>query len=157
MDRMIGMFAAKGFSIQEMVSLVGGGHTIGFVHCTEFGHRIFGKTVDPSINPKLVEGLKKICANYLQNQALSAFLDVMSPGVFDNTIFKNLQKGLGVMSSDQLMFLDPRTKPFVDKYAADGKAFFNDFAKAMEKMSVYGVKTGRQGEVRKRCDAVNAA
>ncbi|KAL3529604.1 hypothetical protein ACH5RR_008926 [Cinchona calisaya] len=155
-DTMVNTFAAKGFNVHEMVALIGGGHTIGFAHCSEFGNRIFGPNVDPSINPKLVEGLRKNCANYTSNQGLSAFLDVMSPGVFDNTIFKNLQKGLGVLSSDQILFSDLRTKPVVDKYAQDSKAFFNDFAKAMEKVSVYGVKTGRKGEVRKRCDAFNS-
>ncbi|KAL3512939.1 hypothetical protein ACH5RR_025656 [Cinchona calisaya] len=155
-DTMINTFAAKGFAIQEMVALIGGGHTIGFAHCSEFANRIFGPNVDPSMNPVLVEGLRKICGNYTTNEGLSAFLDVMSPGVFDNTIFKNLQKGLGVLSTDQILFSDPRTRPIIDKYAQDSKAFYDDFAKAMGKVSVYGVKTGRKGEVRKRCDVFNS-
>ncbi|XP_027169427.1 peroxidase 41-like [Coffea eugenioides] len=156
-DTMINIFAAKNFTIPEMVALIGGGHTIGFAHCSEFADRIFGPKVDPSINPKLVEGLKKTCANYTTNEGLSAFLDVMSPGVFDNRLFKNLQNGLGVLASDQVLFSDPRTRPLVDKYAQDSQAFFDDFARAMEKVSIYGVKTGKEGEVRKRCDVLNSA
>jgi peroxidase len=41
-------------------------------------------------------------------------------------------------------------------YAANENKFFQDFAHAMEKVSVYNVKTGRKGEVRHRCDAFNS-
>jgi hypothetical protein len=43
----------------------------------------------------------------------------------------------------------------VEIYAKDEKKFFQDFARAMEKLSVYGIKTGRRGEIRRRCDAIN--
>ncbi|KAH8479367.1 hypothetical protein H0E87_031652 [Populus deltoides] len=60
----ISLFYSKGFSVQEMVALVGA-HTIGFSHCKEFSHRLFNfsKTseIDPAYNPKYAEGLRKLC------------------------------------------------------------------------------------------------
>lgn len=67
MDSIINLFAAKGFTVQEMVALTGA-HTIGFSHCKEFTDRLFhySKTTptDPELQPKLVEGLKRTCANF---------------------------------------------------------------------------------------------
>ena len=54
------------------------------------------------------------------------------------------------------MWSDMRTKPFVQRYAANNTEFFDDCAKAMEKLSMYGVKTGADGEIRRRCDAFNS-
>lgn len=155
MDQMIQKFQGLGFNVQEMVALVGGGHSIGFVHCKEFANRIVGKP-DPTMNPKLVERLRGMCVNYTTNPDMAAFLDVITPGTFDN-MFKNLMKGLGVLGSDQLLLSDPGTRPFVEKYANDSLAFSADFARAMEKLNVYKVKIDNQGEVTRRCDAPNTA
>ncbi|XP_060213509.1 peroxidase 41-like [Lycium barbarum] len=156
MDQMIQKFQGLGFNIQEMVALAGGGHSIGFAHCKEFADRIFGEP-DPTMNPKLAERLRGMCGNYTMDTDMAAFLDVITPGTFDNMLFKNLMKGLGVLGSDQLLLSDPRTRPFVEKYANDALAFAADFACAMEKLNVYQVKIDNQGEVRRRCDAVNTA
>ncbi|XP_010928551.1 peroxidase 31 [Elaeis guineensis] len=159
-SQMISIFAAKGFTVQEMVAL-SGAHTVGFSHCKEFAHRIYNhnnggqNAFDPSMNPKFAEALQKACANYIKDETIATFNDIMTPGKFDNMYFKNLARGLGLLASDQLLMSDPRTKPFVQLYAANNTAFFNDFAHAMVKLSVYGVKTGRKGEVRRRCDNFN--
>ncbi|KAE8690801.1 Peroxidase 6 [Hibiscus syriacus] len=87
--------------------------------------------------------------------AMSAFNDVYTPGKFDNMYYKNLQRGLGLLSSDQAMVTDPRTKPFVDRYAANQKAFFDMFAHSMLKLSVYKVQENINGDVRRRCDQFN--
>ncbi|XP_040988014.1 peroxidase 65-like [Juglans microcarpa x Juglans regia] len=158
MTHMIKMFADKGLTLKEMVAL-NGAHTIGFSHCKEFSDRIFNyskKTpTDPAIYPKFADALRKTCANYTKDHTMSAFNDVMTPGKFDNMYFQNLQRGLGLLTSDHLLATDPRTKPIVDLYASDQTMFFQDFSHAMEKLSVYGVKTGPKGEVRHRCDAFN--
>ncbi|GFP96157.1 peroxidase 6 [Phtheirospermum japonicum] len=159
MTHIIDTFAAKGFTVQEMVALTGA-HTIGFSHCSEFADRIFNYSPtadhDPSMNPDYAQGLKKLCQNYKKDPTIAAFNDPMSPGRFDNTYFVNLQRGIGLLASDQAMAVDPRTKPFVDLYAANESAFFEAFSHAMEKVSVHNVKTGRKGEVRRRCDAPNS-
>ncbi|XP_019154362.1 PREDICTED: peroxidase 41-like [Ipomoea nil] len=154
-DQIIKIFKSQGFTVPEMVVLTGGGHTIGFAHCKEFADRIFGPHPDPTMNPSLAGGLRTLCAAYKNNTAMAAFLDPITPTTFDNTYFKNLQNGLGILGSDQILTRDPRTKPFVEKYAKDAAVFAKDFSYAIEKLSVLQVKTGDEGEVRKRCDLPN--
>ncbi|XP_075480094.1 peroxidase 65-like [Primulina tabacum] len=155
MTQVIDIFAAKGFNVREMVTL-SGAHTIGFSHCKEFADRIFGSHPNPTLNPEYAKGLKKLCENYKRDDTIAAFNDPMSPGKFDNTYYVNLQNGLGLLATDQAMAFDSRTKPVVDLYAANQQAFFDAFAHAMEKVSVLSVKTGKQGEVRRRCDVPNS-
>ncbi|KAL4379063.1 hypothetical protein GQ457_02G020020 [Hibiscus cannabinus] len=151
MSEMMDVFAASGFSVQEMVAL-SGAHTIGFSHCKEFSSNIAN---DTHYNPRFARALKQACSGYPKDPTLSVFNDIMSPNKFDNLYFQNLPKGLGLLESDHALYNDPRTKPFVDLYAKDQNNFFRDFARAMQKLSVYRIKTGRKGEIRRRCDAVN--
>lgn len=157
-SQMIALFASNKFTVQEMVAL-SGAHTIGFSHCKHFSNRIYNfskkSPYDPALNPKFAEGLRKLCANYTKDPSMSAFNDVMTPNKFDNMYFQNIKRGMALLASDQAMVDDKRTKPFVDLYAANQTKFFQDFARAMEKLSVHRIKTGRKGEVRKRCDAFN--
>ncbi|XVF02372.1 hypothetical protein REPUB_Repub04eG0169700 [Reevesia pubescens] len=158
MSKLLFLFSSKGFSTQEMVALVGA-HTIGFSHCTEFASRIFNfsKTseFDPAYNPAFAQALRKLCANYTKTPEMSAFNDVYTPGKFDNVYYKNLQSGLALLSSDQAMIMDNRTRPFVELFAANQTAFFGLFARSMKKLSVYKIKTDKDGEVRRRCDQFN--
>jgi peroxidase len=161
-DRLIQLFGAKGFTVQELVAL-SGAHTLGFSHCKEFADRLYNfrdkggkpEAFDPSMNPSLARGLQAVCKDYLKDPTIAAFNDIMTPGKFDNMYFVNLQRGLGLLSTDEELFTDPRTRPLVQRYAANSTAFFDDFGRAMEKLSLYGVKTGADGEVRRRCDAYN--
>ncbi|XP_058112141.1 peroxidase 31-like [Magnolia sinica] len=160
MSQIISIFQTKGFTIREMVAL-SGAHTIGFSHCTEFASRIYnygGKAGahDPSLDPRFAQGLQNACTTYQKDPSMSVFNDIISPGKFDNIFFQNLPKGLALLASDQGLVADARTKPFVEMYAANQTAFFQDFAHAMEKLSIYGVKMGRKGEVRRRCDQFNS-
>ncbi|KAL1820670.1 hypothetical protein ACET3Z_015539 [Daucus carota] len=158
-SKLIKLFAAVGFNTQEMVALTGA-HTIGFSHCKEFSSDIYhyskSAQSDPSINPRLAAGLRNACANFTKNPTLAVFNDIMSPNQFDNMYYKNLPRGLGILKSDRALVSDPRTRPFVELYAKDERVFFEAFRKAMEKLSVYGVKNGRRGEIRRRCDAFNS-
>lgn len=158
-DEMIKIFAAKGFTIQEMVALYGG-RTIGFSNCKEFSDRLFNfsKTTptDPEIHPKFAEALKKTCAGYEKNPGMSAYSDAVTPGKFDNLYYQNLLRGMGLSAADHALAKDPRTRKFVEMYAGNQGLFFKDFAHAMEKMSVREVKTGGKGEVRRRCDVFNS-
>uniref|UniRef100_M4DZZ3 Peroxidase n=1 Tax=Brassica campestris TaxID=3711 RepID=M4DZZ3_BRACM len=149
-----GMFKKNGFSLREMVAL-SGAHTIGFSHCKEFSDRLYGSKADPEINPRFATALKELCKNHTVDDTIAAFNDVMTPGKFDNMYFKNLKRGLGLLASDHLLIKNNSTKPFVDLYATDEKAFFEDFARAMEKMGTVGVKGDGEGEVRRRCDHFN--
>ncbi|KAI3748064.1 hypothetical protein L6452_10900 [Arctium lappa] len=158
MNQIIKIFTSRGFSIQEMVALTGA-HTIGFSHCSEFSSDIYNYSrtseFDPSYNPRYAQGLRNACADYRKNPSLSVFNDIMTPRDFDNSYYKNLPKGLGVLRSDRALTMDARTRPFVELYARDQKAFFEAFGRAVEKLSLYGVKSGRNGEIRRRCDSFN--
>ncbi|GER35772.1 peroxidase superfamily protein [Striga asiatica] len=159
MAQMIQIFESKGFTVQEMVAL-SGAHTIGFSHCKEFKSNIYNykgsqSGFHPAYYPQFAAGLRRACSNYTKNPDLSVVNDIMTPHTFDNMYYSNVKKGLGLLSSDLALSSDPRTRNYVDLYSKNQSAFFDAFAKAMEKLSVYGVKTGRQGEVRRRCDAFN--
>ena len=157
-SQILSIFAARGFSVQEMVAL-SGAHTIGFSHCKEFSSGIYNYSrtsqSDPSYNPRFAEGLRKACSDYQKNPTLSVFNDIMTPNKFDNMYFQNLPKGLGLLATDHTMATDPRTRQFTELYAKNQSAFFEAFGRAMVKLSLYGIKTGRRGEIRRRCDAFN--
>ena len=101
-------------------------------------------------------GLRNICANHTIDKTMSAFNDVFTPGKFDNMYFKNLPRGLGLLAYDHALVKDPRTKPFVELYATNQTVFFHDFSRAMQKLSIHGIKTAKNGEVRNRCDQFNS-
>ncbi|XP_050222162.2 LOW QUALITY PROTEIN: peroxidase 31, partial [Mercurialis annua] len=151
MSEIIKIFTSKGFTIQELVAL-SGAHTIGFSHCKEFSSNVHN---DTHYNPRFAQALQKACADYPKNPTLSVFNDIMTPSKFDNMYYQNLPKGLGILESDHGLYNDERTRPFVELYAKDQSRFFHDFAKAMEKLSVHGIKTGRRGEIRRSCSAIN--
>ncbi|BAT74629.1 hypothetical protein LR48_Vigan511s006700 [Vigna angularis] len=159
MSQVITLFTKKGFSVQEMVALIGA-HTIGMSHCDQFAHRLFGfsKTseTDPAYSPEYAAGLRKLCENYTKDSTMAAYNDVITPVKFDNMYFKNLRRGLGLLATDSALFTDPRTKPFVETYADDEGKFFQDFSRAIEKLSALDIKTGKEGEVRSRCDSFNS-
>ncbi|KAL0398520.1 UNVERIFIED_CONTAM: Peroxidase 19 [Sesamum radiatum] len=59
---------------------------------------------------------------------------------------------MGLLASDQALFLDSRTRPLVQALAKDKQKFLQAFAAAMDKMGSIGVKRGRRhGEKRKDC------
>ncbi|KAJ4867308.1 Peroxidase 31 [Raphanus sativus] len=151
-SKTIRQFESRGFSVQEMVAL-SGAHSIGFSHCKEFVGLVGRNST--GYNPRFAVALTKACSNYPKDPTLSVFNDINTPNKFDNMYYQNIPKGLGLLESDHGLYSDPRTRPFVDLYARDQDRFFKDFANAMQKLSLYGVQTGRRGEIRRRCDEVN--
>ncbi|KAJ1271393.1 hypothetical protein BS78_06G125400 [Paspalum vaginatum] len=151
------LFARKGLSPREMVALAGA-HTVGFSHCAEFAHRIYGyrgAPHDPRLNPEFARALQRSCAGYRDDPTVSIFNDVVTPRDFDETYYKNLPRGLGLLASDAALWEYPPTRVFAQRYAANRTAFFEDFAAAMQRLGAVGVKTGRQGVVRRQCDALD--
>lgn len=114
-----------------------------------------GGGADPTMNPALAKRLQEACRDYRRDPTVAAFNDVMTPGRFDNMYFVNLRRGLGLLATDQELYGDARTRPHVERYAANETAFFADFARAARRLSHHGVKNGANGEVRRRCDAYN--
>ncbi|GAA0184898.1 peroxidase [Lithospermum erythrorhizon] len=154
-DELIKLFNSKGLTLNDLVVL-SGAHTIGFAHCKHFVNRLYNfkgtKQSDPSIDSRLLKALKMSCPQYGGNGAFVAPFDVTTPFAFDNTYYGNLEAKLGLLASDQALFLDPRTKPLVQDLAKNKQKFFQEFALAMDKMGSIGVKRGaKHGEKRKEC------
>ena len=127
-------------------------------HCDKFVRRIytFKKRLkyNPPMNLDFLRSLRKVCPmNYTPTNF--AMLDVSTPKTFDNAYFDNLRYNKGLLASDQVLFTDRRSRPTVELFAANATAFNNAFVAAMAKLGRIGVKTGRDGEVRKVCTAVN--
>ncbi|KAF4388848.1 hypothetical protein F8388_019027 [Cannabis sativa] len=152
-DQMLKLFNSKGLALEDLVVL-SGAHTMGFAHCQQFVSRLYdyrgSKQPDPAIDPKLLKALRMYCPHFGGNSDIVAPFDVTTPFSFDHAYYGNLESNLGLLASDQALFLDPRTRPLVKDFATDKQKFFQAFGLAMEKMGSIGVKRGRKhGEKRK--------
>ncbi|MCH88544.1 peroxidase, partial [Trifolium medium] len=87
-----------------------------------------------------------------------ANFDPTTPDKFDKNYYSNLQLKKGLLQSDQELFSTSGadTISIVNKFSADQKAFYENFAAAMIKMGNIGVLTGKQGEIRKQCNFINS-
>ncbi|KAK4253081.1 hypothetical protein QN277_010903 [Acacia crassicarpa] len=151
----ISTFAAqKGqkFDVTDVVAL-SGAHTFGLSHCSSFSDRLSGKSPAP-IDQTLLKNLKTTCPS--SNSPNTANLDIRTPNKFDNKYYINLMNRQGVFTSDQDLFSVAQTKKLVQSFALDEKLFFDKFANAMIKMSQLRVLTGKQGEIRAKCNVRNS-
>lgn len=82
-------------------------------------------------------------------------MDPVTPRAFDNQYFKNLQRGMGLFTSDQVLFADARSRPAVNFFASNPKGFNQAFVSAMTKLGRIGVKTGSNGNIRRDCAVLN--
>lgn len=154
-DELLKLFKSKGLTVDDLVVL-SGAHTIGFAHCKHFVSRLYNhkgtRQPDPAIDPRLLKALKMSCPAYGGNADVVSPFDVTTPFAFDNAYYGNLESKMGLLASDQALFLDPRTRPNVQALSKDKQKFFQAFATAMDKMGSIGVKRGpRHGEKRKDC------
>nr|XP_043634828.1 peroxidase 51-like [Erigeron canadensis] len=157
LDQLNAMFAANGLTQADMIAL-SGAHTLGFSHCDQFANRIYNfskqNPVDPTLDPSYANQLKQQCPkNVDPNIAIN--LDPSTPRIFDNVYYKNLQQGKGLLTSDQVLFTDSRSKQTVISWASNAQAFNNAFIAAMTKLGRVGVKTGQNGNIRRDCAAFN--
>uniref|UniRef100_J3L854 Peroxidase n=1 Tax=Oryza brachyantha TaxID=4533 RepID=J3L854_ORYBR len=135
----------------DLVAL-SGGHTVGLAHCSSFEGRLFPRQ-DPAMNGTFARRLRRTCpAAGTDRRTVN---DIRTPNVFDNMYYVNLVNREGLFTSDQDLFSNAGTKPIVAKFAADQKAFFDQFAVSMVKMGQISVLTGSQGQVRRNCSARN--
>lgn len=158
--QLINSFSALGFSVVEMVVL-SGAHTVGFSQCREFSNRLYNFSpvmrTDPSMEPGFVRTLEASCPLMGDPSKFQA-IDISTPFVFDNTYFKNLVAGRGLLFSDQDLFSgDNETRDIVMRLANSQELFFSNFAAAMIKLGSLGVRTDRSnGEIRQDCTAFNS-
>ncbi|XP_065860526.1 peroxidase 71-like [Euphorbia lathyris] len=150
------LFTDRGLNTQDLVALVGG-HTIGTTSCALFSYRLYNTTTsvsDPSINPAFLPQLQTQCPQSGDGGNRVA-LDTGSQNRFDSSFFTNLINGRGILESDQKLWTDASTRPFVQRFSTARGNFNVEFARSMVKISNIGVKTGVQGEIRRICSAIN--
>ncbi|CAL5077377.1 unnamed protein product [Urochloa decumbens] len=153
-DQLAALFATNGLEMEDMVAL-SAGHTVGFAHCGTFAGRVWGAAApDPGMNASLAARLREWCPVGVDPR-IAVTMDVVTPRVFDNQYFKNLQDGMGLLASDQVLYTDPRSRPVVDALAQSSVAFNRAFVTAITKMGRIGVKTGAQGNIRRNCAVLN--
>jgi peroxidase len=133
-----------------------GAHTIGKAPCVAFDDRLWTydspSKVDPTLPAWFAKSLKKECPG--PGLVTRVDLEVVTPTKFDTQYYKNLQNSLGLLTSDQSMWEDSRTKGQVESNI-DSHTFTSNFARAMIALSKIEVLTGNSGEIRRQCSAVN--
>ncbi|KAK8939149.1 Peroxidase 60 [Platanthera zijinensis] len=149
----IAAFANKGLSTTDMVLLLGG-HTVGITHCSFFSDRLYNFNGtgggDPAMNPLLAFMLKLRCPkNSKVNSPVNLDQNPLSAKIVDNSFYREIIKGNGILQIDQSLAFDVRTKEFVQNLAL-GFNFPYLFNNALIKMGRIGVLTGEEGE---DCDA----
>ncbi|XP_027077507.2 peroxidase 51 [Coffea arabica] len=157
LNQLNAIFAANGLSQTDMIAL-SGAHTVGFSHCNRFANRIYNfspqNPIDPTLNRAYASQLQSMCPRVV-NPTIAINMDPTTPRTFDNVYFQNLVTGKGLFTSDQVLFTDSRSKPTVNAWASNSQAFQNAFVAAMTKLGRVGVKTGRNGNIRRDCGAFN--
>jgi peroxidase len=75
---------------------------------------------------------------------------------FDNQYFINLQKGMGLLTSDQVLYANDRSRPIVDNWAANSTDFQLAFVAAITNLGRFGVNTDPAlGNICRDCAVLN--
>lgn len=137
-----------------------GAHTIGIAHCSSFRNRLYNFTgvgdQDPSLDPRYAANLKaNKCKTPTDNSKVE--MDPGSRNTFDLSYYSLLLKRRGLFESDAALTKDATTLALVQKLVQGPiEEFFAEFAASMEKLGRIKVKTGTEGEIRRRCAVVNS-
>ncbi|XP_051117483.1 peroxidase 55 [Andrographis paniculata] len=152
------IFARNNLTQTDMIAL-SGCHTVGFSHCNRFADRIYSfspsNPVDPSLDPDYAQQLMQMCPRDV-DPTIAINMDPSTPQTFDNVYYQNLASGRGLFTSDQILFNDPRSQPTVLDFAQNPGDFNGAFITAMIKLGRVGVKTGKNGEIRRDCSFFNS-
>ncbi|KAI0527397.1 hypothetical protein KFK09_002997 [Dendrobium nobile] len=154
MTYLIEFFQSKGLSLLDLVVL-SGAHTIGRSTCSSIQDRLYNfkgtKKPDPSIEAHYLNFLKRKCrwaSEYVE-------LDGSTPKKFDSVYYNNLQRKMGLLSTDQLLNSDSRTSPIVSALSAQPMLFYQQFSVSMTNLGNVQVLTGDEGEIRTKCSSLN--
>ncbi|KAI4390056.1 hypothetical protein MLD38_002208 [Melastoma candidum] len=178
MDKLIEFFQSRGLNILDLVVLSGilflerycrlflkivvaliwqrpsdaGAHTIGRCTCGSIQERIYyyngTNKPDPSVNPGYLNFLRRKC----RWASEEIYLDASTPQTFDSVYYNNLQKKMGLLHTDQLLYSDVRTNPIVTAFVSEPFLFYQQFSVSMAKLGNIDVLTGNEGEVRTNCN-----
>ncbi|KAG4912491.1 hypothetical protein AAZX31_19G082200 [Glycine max] len=158
LDQLNALFAKHGLTQTDVIAL-SGAHTVGFSHCDQFANRLYSfsssNPVDPTLDPTYAQDLMAGCPRN-PDPAVVLPLDPQSPAAFDNAYYQNLLSGKGLLTSDQVLFEDATSQPTVVRFANSAADFNDAFVAAMRKLGRVGVKTGKDGEIRRDCTTFNS-
>ncbi|XP_020586448.1 peroxidase 5-like [Phalaenopsis equestris] len=158
LSQLIQSFANKGFSREEMVTL-SGAHTIGRAHCSSFNNRLYNFSTtdaqDPSLEPLLATQLKQQCPLNNNNGNMVVPMNPRSSYTLDSSYYSNVLAMRGLFTSDQALLTHPATANQVMRNAFDSSMWQDQFTRAMFKLSLLGVITGTDGEIRLNCGVIN--
>ncbi len=132
-------------------SAAAGAHTIGLAHCSAFSNRL-SPTLDSTLASPLAQSLLTLCPSGSNN---TTNLDVTTPTKFDAAYFRNLQAGLGLLTSDAELQSDGSTSGFVSANT-NFNTFAANFVSSMIAMGNVEVLTGTAGQIRTNCHQFNS-
>ncbi|XP_024976944.1 peroxidase 12-like [Cynara cardunculus var. scolymus] len=151
-ETLLTTLAPRNFDATDAVAL-SGAHTIGVAHCPSFTRRLY-PTQDATMDQTFAGNLKGVCPD--ANTNATTFMDIRSPNVFDNKYYVDLMNKQGLLTSDQDLYTDTRTRAIVTSFAVNQTLFFEKFVNVMVKMGQMEVLTGAQGEIRNNCSVRNS-
>ncbi|KAJ1283439.1 hypothetical protein BS78_03G128700 [Paspalum vaginatum] len=155
LDRLTDLFAAKGFTQDELVTL-SGAHSVGRAHCASFARRI-RPNVSATMDAEYGARLQRQCPADAADDTVAVDQDQATPADLDNQYYGNVLAGKVLFDSDWALVSDNATRQMVADNAADQARWAAKFIDAMRKMGALDVLTGdMQGEVRRFCNVTNS-
>ncbi|CAH2053500.1 unnamed protein product [Thlaspi arvense] len=157
-DTTLSLFADMAMTVEESVAIMGS-HTLGVTHCNNVLSRFDNANVTTAnMDPRFQTFLRVVCPEFSPSSITAEATFVpndQTAVVFDTAYYDDAIAGRGNLRIDSEIGADPRTRPFVEAFAADQDRFFNAFSSAFVKLSSYKVLTGNKGVVRSVCDKVD--
>lgn len=159
MDEMMKLFSSKGLSLDDLV-ILSGAHTIGSAHCSAFSDRFQADSkgtltrIDTSLDKAYANELRKKCPSSVSS-SVTVNNDPETSFLFDNQYYRNLMAHKGLFQSDSVLFSDKRTKKMVEDLANNQNSFFERWGQSFLKLTIIGVKSDDEGEIRQSCEVAN--
>ncbi|XP_021730508.1 peroxidase 57-like [Chenopodium quinoa] len=154
----IDVFRRRGLNTQDFVLLLGGGHTVGRIHCSFVMERLYNfqrsRGSDPTMNPTTFSSLSTTCPRSGSNNFVFADQTRGSEFKVDKAFYQAIRQGKGILPIDQEIARHPRTAGIVRRLSMTGDFTF-EFPRAMVKLGRVGVLTGKQGQIRSNCRRFN--
>lgn len=104
--QIIPLFLSNGLSVRYLVALLGA-RSIDASHVKHFMSRIYHYNRKQAINPTMdrenTQRPRVMCPDKDFNPTVMALNDVMMQCMLDNAWYKNLQKGLGLLATNQML------------------------------------------------------
>lgn len=129
-----------------------GSHTLGGGHCVNIdtGRERRDKAFEALLHLQCPKTMPPLIT-----EAVVFVPSDLTPTWFDTHYYRGAAAGRGLFNVDAEASTYARTAEYVRRFAEDKEGFFGVFASAFVKLAGFGVLTGEQGEIRKKCDVVN--